>query len=508
MGRPAVRRDFAEFSEFGDTGYPVVALSSFIEAIRDSGYRTPAHALAELVDNSLEAGATHVSITIQDEGGAKGQTIRVMDDGSGMPPATLQKALQFGGSTRFNAREGTGRYGMGLPCSALSLARRVDVYTWQSASTSWWTFLDSRAIAEGLLSQIPKPKRSSLLHGTGSNSGTVVLLSDCDRTDLQAPTATNNIRQVLGRVFRRAILAGLHFTLNGERVPPVDPLFRESTSQLVQAKQYGPDLEFPVQTSSGTISVIQVRFTELPIEELSGLSNKEKACAGISKGGGVSVVRAGREIDYGWFFMGGKRRENYDDWWRCEVEFEPVLDELFGLTHTKQRVYPTPALVAILEPHIESIARTLNRRTRNTFQQLASQRERSVATRKAERRDPQLEPPCVRGRSNKSQALPPPCITGLRYKTCRAPLPTGDLFTAELSGQVLTMTINTEHCLYDRLFAPLLQQRSLRAADALSWIELMLLAYCRAEVRLRKADRSVAERIRHQWAETLSAYLS
>ena len=33
---------------------------------------------------------------------------------------------------------------------------------------------------------------------------------------------------------------------------------------------------------------------------------------------------ANREIDFGWFFMGNKRRENYDDWWRCEVKFEPV----------------------------------------------------------------------------------------------------------------------------------------------------------------------------------------
>ncbi|MGI8447952.1 MAG: hypothetical protein ACR2MP_12395 [Streptosporangiaceae bacterium] len=40
----------------------------------------------------------------------------------------------------------------------------------------------------------------------------------------------------------------------------------------------------------------------------------------------VSVVRSGREIDQGWFFMGTKRRENHDDWWRCEVRFDPVLD--------------------------------------------------------------------------------------------------------------------------------------------------------------------------------------
>ncbi len=56
---------------------------------------------------------------------------------------------------------------------------------------------------------------------------------------------------------------------------------------------------------------------------------------GIVGGGGVSVLRAGREIAHGWYLMGSKRKENYDDWWRCEIEFEPVLDEHFGITINK-----------------------------------------------------------------------------------------------------------------------------------------------------------------------------
>jgi hypothetical protein len=47
-----------------------------------------------------------------------------------------------------------------------------------------------------------------------------------------------------------------------------------------------------------------------------------------------------REIDKGWYFMGKKRQENYDDWWRCEVRFPPAIDELFGVTHSKQGISP------------------------------------------------------------------------------------------------------------------------------------------------------------------------
>lgn len=484
---------------------PIIALAAFIDAIRDSGYRTPAHALAELVDNSLEAGATRVGITVRTDGCSGAQTISVLDDGCGMPPATLQQALQFGGSTRFNARTGTGRYGMGLPCSALSQARRVDVYSWQSPTKTWWTFLDAHAVGKGTLVQIPTPKAAST--PARNKTGTLVVLSDCDRVDLRSPPATDSIKHLLGRMFRRAILHGATVAVNGELVRPVDPLFRDATHPVVRGKPYGPQLELPLRTRDGATSIVRVRFTELAVEKLSHLSNAEKADAGITKGAGVSVVRAGREIDYGWFFMGAKRKENYDDWWRCEVEFEPVLDELFGLTHTKQRVHPTPPLVAVLAPHMESIARMLNRRVRDAFQRIASLRKDSTAARRAESRDAQLEPPPTVRRSSDAKTMQVPGIGGLRYRTCRSSLPNGEFFKAELDGKVLTMTINTNHAFHDQLLAPLLQHRVVPAADAVAGIELLLLAYCRAEASLRKGELRIAQRLRHEWADALSAYI-
>jgi Histidine kinase-, DNA gyrase B-, and HSP90-like ATPase len=494
-----------KLSRPGRTGCPVVALTAFIDAIRDSGYRTPAHALAELVDNSLEADATHISIIIRTDGPSGGQTIRVVDDGCGMSPSTLQQALQFGGSTRFSARTGTGRYGMGLPCSALSQARRVDVCSWRSPWKTWWTYLDARAVANGTLVHVPTPKAVSGIPG-GTKSGTVVVLSDCDRFDLRSPTATNSMKQTLGRIFRRAILRGAAVSLNDEPVRPVDPLFRDATHAVVRSQSYGPLLDFPVRTPGGATSIVRVRFTELPVEKLCGLSNAEKAEAGITKGAGVSVVRAGREIDYGWFFMGPKRKENYDDWWRCEVEFEPVLDELFGLTHTKQRIHPTPPLVALLAPHMESIARLLNRRVREAFQRIASLRKDSIAGRRAESRDAQLEPPSAVRRSPNSKSRLLSGIAGLRYKTCRSSLPNGEFFKAHLAGKVLTMTINIDHAFHEQLLEPFLQHRVVPAADAVAGIELLLLAYCRAETSLQKGGRRIAQRLRREWGDVLSAY--
>src|SRR5439155_22066596 len=143
-----------------------------------------------------------------------------------------------------------------------------------------------------------------------------------------------------------------------EAVLAIDPLFERSSCGLTGALAFGPELTYEVAIpNTSSSSVVSVRFTELPINEWHGLSNAEKNAAGIAKGGGVSVVRARREIDFGWFFMGGKRRENYDDWWCCEIRFEPDLDESFGVTHTKQEIHPTDALLAILTPDMERIAR-------------------------------------------------------------------------------------------------------------------------------------------------------
>jgi hypothetical protein len=498
---------------------PIVAIPTFISAIRDSGYKTIASAVAELVDNALDAGANHVSITIRsDHNSELRPTITVVDDGCGMSPSVLQIALQFGGSTRFNSRTASGRYGMGLPCSALSLSRRVDLYSWRSPSSIWWTYLDATIIENGTLLEVPQPARLNSRTGirTVTSSGTIVVLTDCDRVDLRQKSAlSTDLKQELGRIFHRGISQGFRLSVNGEMIRSIDPLFLSDGPLPIRGKPYGPVMEFPLTSADRGTSLVKVRFSELPVEKLSTLSNTEKANQGITKGAGVSVLRAGREVDHGWFFMGSKRKENYDDWWRCEVEFEPLLDELFGLTHTKQRVNPSHALTAVLSPHIEAVARTLNRRARETFQRMATSRHSSSASRLAQRRDALLEPPSAARRSSHhdpshadEERNPSLAITGLRYQVARMGLADSELFRPELRGTTLTMTMNTDHAFYEQFLTPPLRSGSLRSSEAIAPLELLLLAYCRAEIDLhKKLDRQIAKRIRECWGNALAAYI-
>src|SRR5688572_4261079 len=153
----------------------IIALETFIQATRDSGYKGTASAISELVDNSIQAGATRIAISVTATTSGeedKAIEVSVLDNGCGMDPFTLRQALRFGGSTRFADRGGLGRYGMGLPNASLSQARRVTVFTWrqelqghsrkrgrrQSTPASVYSsYLDVDEIARGEIDQVPSP---------------------------------------------------------------------------------------------------------------------------------------------------------------------------------------------------------------------------------------------------------------------------------------------------------------------------------------------------------------
>ena len=204
--------------------FSIVALDNFIRATRDAGYKDTASAVAELVDNSLQAGATEIAIKFDVEDHDRHPiTVTVIDNGCGMDSLTLRTALRFGGTTRFNDREGLGRYGMGLPNSSLSQAQRVTVHTWDSCHGDvLHSYLDLDEIASGLLTEVPKPspvQRPSFVNG--HHSGTAVTWNRCDRLDnRRISTISRKLLVSLGRRFRYFLWDGATITVNGD---PVDP---------------------------------------------------------------------------------------------------------------------------------------------------------------------------------------------------------------------------------------------------------------------------------------------
>ena len=342
-----------------------------VRAMRDSGYRNTAHALAELIDNSVQAKANSVDVIclqeytlINERERRRMSAIGVLDNGEGMTPEVLRLALQFGNGTHLTDRSGIGRFGMGLPNSSISQCRRVEVWTWQNGpDNAFYTYLDVDEIEERRLYAVPVPvvkplpeewrTRSDIVDTTG----TLVVWTKFDEHRLTwrgAPATLRHTETLIGRMYRKFIddgcLAVRLLALEDEEstfdqyVRVNDPLYlmKDSSTPAPFDKEpmfqrWGDDDEvFTIQYDKDKHDVI-VRMSwarQQTVPEDRGDRGAKPYGKHAAKNLGVSIVRAGRELDLdtGWT----NSYNPTERWWGVEVEFPPALDEVFGVTNNKQ----------------------------------------------------------------------------------------------------------------------------------------------------------------------------
>lgn len=514
----------------------LVAVDKFIQATRDSGYKGTTSAVSELVDNSLQAGARRVWIqlsAVPDD--MYPVEVVVLDDGCGMDEPRLVQALRFGGSSRFNDRAGLGRYGMGLPNASLSQARRVEVFSWEKPDRTLFSYLDVDEIASGRLCEVPGPK--AVAQPTWGEidhtpSGTAVVWKRCDRLDnRRISTMARKVAESLGRIFRHFLWKSVEIRVNGTIVAPIDPLYLRRPSLTQGGRIFGEELTYKIKSPSTDatpqVGIVTVQFSELPVHEWHPLSNEDKRAKGVSNGAGISVVRGGREIDYGWFFMGRKRRENYDDWWRCEVSFDPVLDEAFGITHTKQQIRPRDYLLEILTPDLENMARALNSRVRQAHLDIKAVQGAEQTERIATERSRLLKPLPRKSKPSRDQAA----LLGqlmkrypglrelakargngaMRYRVVEDRFKETLFYNFVLDENRLILAMNSEHPFYRKLYR-LLASDVPGNGDSMGIIktqlDLLILAAARTEASLSAAERRTLQKFRKLWSDTLATFLN
>ena len=470
----------------------LVVSSNFTRAVREAGYLNISTALAELVDNSLQAEASEVAITISRATPEALPEITVADNGVGMTKPELEQCLRFGGSSRFDARQSFGRFGMGLPAASLSQARRVEVTAWRNAGYMQTVALDVDEIVAG-----STPTLAARRGGRGTGvSGCRVHWVDCDRIEYQRLAWLQRaLHRDLGRIYRRFIASGLSLTINGSKVEAVDPTLRTTQLDGASAVLAFDELRYELETSSGKTSVVTVLFTMLPVHRWQGLNNVTKRRIGIVGGGGVSILRAGREIASGWHLMGGKRRENYDDWWRCEIEFDPQLDEHFGITINKQGIRPSAVLREALEPELESVARLLNARVRQAFEDVKFQAAAEESCRIAAAADPDL--PLITSRG---------CSGAIKYRIGSDALPMTAMFRSKLAQRTLDLTLNADHPAFAALYQPLQSIEGDVAAELRTSIELFLLSFARSAAQLEREGHRIDDLL-EAWSATFGRML-
>lgn len=384
-------------NEIGAERYGLLPAHLVIDAMRDNGYRNAAHALAELMDNSIQAGATTVELLCEETKQRVAANrvnrinrIGVLDDGSGMDSSTLRSALQFGNGTRLDDRSGIGRFGMGLPTASISQCSRVDVWSWESPSGPFWhAYIDLDEIRSGTMQEVPEPKESRIPNewkeasSKIGESGTLVVWSELDRCMwVTAQTIIDRSEEIMGRIYRRFIdrkdvvirLVGLERSSHGvrtiEREARInDPMYLTVPSSTPAPYDNEPmferdgdhwEVKFWFSAEDGEMHPVTVRFS------LAKDKVRERPNAGSSKPGkharanmGISIVRADRELELSQALVSGY--DPRDRWWGVEIDFPPSLDRMFGVTNDKQsaRYFGDVAssIEAVLEKDEKSVAK-------------------------------------------------------------------------------------------------------------------------------------------------------
>lgn len=356
--------------------FDIVPTGLAVEALRDSGYRNTAYALSELIDNSVQAGASMVEAFCIEEtrlGKTRNKRvltcIAVMDNGTGMDAGTLRVALQFGNGTRLRDRSGMGRFGMGLPSSSISQCRHVDVWTWQSGpDNAIYSYLDISEIRASGMREVPDPVLRPLPEewrirskGLGAK-GTLVVWRDLDRLTWRGAKSTlEHTENEIGRIYRYFLHGGsvqicLVAIQDGEKcidryACPNDPLYLmvpSSTPEPYDTKPMferfgGEDWErkIEVEIADGTVHEVVIRAScslpevrREPIEKNNIQAGSLPYGKHAAKNLGLSILRAGRELalDIGWII----NHDPVERWWGMEIEFPASLDEIFGVTNNKQ----------------------------------------------------------------------------------------------------------------------------------------------------------------------------
>src|SRR3954468_280535 len=94
-----------------------------IRSLRDMGYDF-AQAVADVVDNSIEAGASLVAIDVEFDG--DDSFVRIADDGKGMTADELREAMRYGAEREYD-EDDLGKFGLGLKTASMSQCQRLSV---------------------------------------------------------------------------------------------------------------------------------------------------------------------------------------------------------------------------------------------------------------------------------------------------------------------------------------------------------------------------------------------
>lgn len=360
----ARQRNYARRKADGGT-FGLIVPEAFVRGIRHMGYRSNVEAIAELVDNSIQAYAETVEIAFGYDADStrKPTHLAVIDDGHGMDPEMMRFAMMWGGTHREDDRTGLGRFGYGLPCATVSMGRRFTIYSKARGGRLHAVTLDLDSIDAGdgdasmeiaiptsAPARLPRFAHQAIRrsHPGGWRSGTVIVIEKLDRLDWStAAGLRRNLVRRFGVAYHK-LSGATRIRVDGEEVRPIDPLFLDPDADFHAIDEDRAVALHPVTIrvggKGGRIGEVTLRYAWLPPSFAA--TDKTRDAVGINANDrfpvikqyhGIIFSRNGRQVDVQsrtpWTIF-----INNDRYIRVEIEFSAVLDEEFGVTTSKQQV--------------------------------------------------------------------------------------------------------------------------------------------------------------------------
>ena len=365
----------------------IVNAGMALSAMRAAPYTTPS-ALAELIDNSIQAKAENISLIAKDKyaetrAGAtvsRLDQLAIFDDGYGMDKETIESALAVGFSRNKDDPDGIGKFGFGMTVGSVSQCFRVEVYSWQKNGPIYHTYIDLRELIDTGSQTIPEIKEVNevpLIEDHNSEgmikgeSGTLVRWMDLDFKKVQYKTSKNIydfLQLELGRIYRHFLddddnygkkrnirIVSLSadddlndispivandplYLLTPNTLPPHDgEQYKDKQTNVLLDKVHQIPILYLDNNDEEQTSIIEIRATVAKPEIRAGIGGASSIGRHYEKNVGISFVRAGREITLdtkGWINSYDPRER----WWGIEVRFSPCLDEVFGVSNDKQHI--------------------------------------------------------------------------------------------------------------------------------------------------------------------------
>ena len=334
---------------------------TLIESTRAIGYSLEA-AVADIIDNSIAANATSVSIYFFPIDGAY---ISILDNGTGMNEAELDLAMQYGSKSPVDARDSKdlGRFGLGLKTASLSQCRALTVITKQGnavlgrrwdidhvAEVGDWSLL---ILESDEIREVPEIEQLLKLQ-----SGTLVVWQKLDRMkageinfELALGRKIDSVRSHLALVYHRYLsgesgITKFKLSINEEPVLPADPFLKDKSTRPM-------DDEVLIIRGEKILvrPYILPHISRMTAEEIRKLGGKE----GLRKQQGFYIYRNKRLLTWGtWFRM--MRQGDLSKLARIQVDIPNSLDDLWTLDIKKSSALPPAEVRNNLEVIIDRIA--------------------------------------------------------------------------------------------------------------------------------------------------------